>query len=298
VKRKFAYGLCGVVAAFCQTGNAAPAGQEASATAASGFVSVMPDAPAGSDQLPNVQVGPVSVKNMPAFDALRIILERSGAGIGLTYRYGQLPASLRRPVAATNVEGRLPVLVEQLAKVAGFYYEYDASAKVVTVSEERQVSIALPADSAKAEAVKQQIAKLGGRDLAAGKSPGTLTYWAKRADAERIADYLGDTVAIDKGAAPVRTSSTSSRSAAVAHASWKLQAGDKISETFAQWGKTANWRVVWEVPELVAEADVALGGSFEDAVTEVIRALNRNGAALRHIFYEGNRMLRVTERKQ
>lgn len=258
---------------------------------------MLPDPANGSDQIPDVQVGPVSVKNMPAFDALRIVLERSGAGIGMTYRYGQLPPSLRRPVAATNLEGRLPVLVEQLAKVAGFYYDYDAAAKVVTVTDERQFSITLPADPAKAEGVKQQISRLGGRNLAVGKAPGVLTYWAKRPDEERIVDSLGD-AAIRNNTAQGSAPAANGRPAAASRMSWKLQTGDKVSEALALWGKSANWRVVWEAPELVAEADVSLGGNFEDAVTEVVRALNRNGAGLRHIFYDGNRLLRVTERKQ
>src|SRR5438105_15632300 len=74
-----------------------------------------------SNPLPDLQVSAVSVKNASAFDALRLVLEHSGGGIGLTYvGNGGVPASLRRPVAASNLEGKLPALVEQLARVAGF----------------------------------------------------------------------------------------------------------------------------------------------------------------------------------
>lgn len=77
---------------------------------------------------------------------------------------------------------------------------------------------------------------------------------------------------------------------------WRISSGDKISEVIRKWAQVSGWQLTWEVPEMVAEAEVSLTGAFEDAVTELINALNRNGAGMRPVFYEGNRMLRVTER--
>ena len=248
-----------------------------------------------SDQLPDVAVGPVSVRNMAAFAALRLVLEKSAEGIGLTYRTARLPAALRRPVAATNLEGRLPVLVEQLAQVAGFWWSYDAASRVVTVSEDRQFTLELPAESGRAEVLKRELPKLGAQELSSGHDSATVTYWAKRHAAERIAEYFGTRVGASAGSdMPVTPPGLP---AASTSSTWQIKAGDRVAETLAQWAKTGGWQLAWEGPDLLAQADASLGGTFEQAVTELVRALNRSGAGLRPIFYEGNRMLRITEWK-
>ncbi|MBZ0290684.1 MAG: toxin co-regulated pilus biosynthesis Q family protein [Anaerolineae bacterium] len=77
---------------------------------------------------------------------------------------------------------------------------------------------------------------------------------------------------------------------------WKVRSGDKISEVVRKWAAESGWQVDWSVPDMVAEAEVSLAGSFEEAVTDLINALNKNGAGMRPVFYDGNKMLRVTER--
>ncbi len=79
---------------------------------------------------------------------------------------------------------------------------------------------------------------------------------------------------------------------------WRIRNGDKISETLATWGREAGWQgVFWEAPELIAEIEVALSGRFEDAVTQTIEALSRNGVQLRVLFYGGNKVVRIVEAK-
>lgn len=254
----------------------------------------VPQAVEVSDQLPDVAVGPVSVRNMAAFAALRLVLEKSGEGIGLTYRTAHLPAALRRPVAAANLEGRLPVLVEQLAQVAGFWWSYDAASRVVTVSEDRQFTLELPVESGRTEVLKRELPKLGARELSSGHDPATVTYWAKRHAAERIAEYFGTRVG---ASASPDASVTLPGAPAASTSTWQIKAGDRVAETLAQWAKTGGWQLAWEGPDLLAQADASLGGTFEQAVTELVRALNRSGVVLRPIFYEGNRVLRITEWK-
>lgn len=81
---------------------------------------------------------------------------------------------------------------------------------------------------------------------------------------------------------------------------WRINHGDTISDAFRAWARQSrNWQVAWEAPELVAQASVDVEGSFEDAVSKVIEALNRNDANLLARFYvdAGNGVLRVMERK-
>ncbi|WP_151448196.1 TcpQ domain-containing protein [Lacisediminimonas profundi] len=81
---------------------------------------------------------------------------------------------------------------------------------------------------------------------------------------------------------------------------WRINSGDKISDAFRAWARQSKkWQVVWEAPELVSQASVDVDGSFEDAVTKVIDALNRGEAGLAARFYidSANSVLRVMEKK-
>jgi len=83
-----------------------------------------------------------------------------------------------------------------------------------------------------------------------------------------------------------------------ATSTWRIRNGDKLSETLASWGRVAGWQgVFWEASEMASEIDVSFVGSFEDAVTQTIEALNRHGVQLRVIFYGGNKVVRIVESK-
>jgi len=78
---------------------------------------------------------------------------------------------------------------------------------------------------------------------------------------------------------------------------YQLRAGDKISETIAEWCKRSGWSLSWDAPELLSEADVDVNGQFEAVVEMVLDALNRSGAKISATFYDANRVLRITEKK-
>ncbi|MDK9702355.1 MAG: toxin co-regulated pilus biosynthesis Q family protein [Sulfuritalea sp.] len=78
----------------------------------------------------------------------------------------------------------------------------------------------------------------------------------------------------------------------------RIQIGEKLSDAFVRWGQEVGWQVSWEAPELVAQYDYSGNKPFEQSVVEVLNALNRNGAGLDHMFFDGNRMLRVMEKKK
>jgi hypothetical protein len=82
--------------------------------------------------------------------------------------------------------------------------------------------------------------------------------------------------------------------------SWKIQSGEKISDAFLRWSKMTNkWKLVWEASELIAQLDLELKGTFEEAVRTVIVALNRSDAGLEAKFYvdEPNQILRIMEKR-
>lgn len=77
---------------------------------------------------------------------------------------------------------------------------------------------------------------------------------------------------------------------------WSMGRGEKISEAFNRWSGEAGWQgVFWEAPDLIAELDVSVSGSFEDAVSQVINSLVKQGVQLRAVIYGGNKVVRIVE---
>jgi len=318
-------GLCGlacVLAAQLGLAGEAPAnGDSASVPALA-----RPEPVRASQELPEVRVGPLTVRRSSAFDALRQLLAQSGTGIGLTYAGAALPETLLRPVEAANLEGRLPLLVEQLAQVAGFYYDYDAATRVLTVSDDRQFRMRLPRNESAASAIMQHIHALGGSNLDRRLAAHGLVYTADREAERRIVGYLDaawDEAPAAASATPKRLEVPSQMAKAairlkassehpqkvrvskatlvpVVHAVplWQVKPGELISQTFERWAGRAGWRVVWQAPELQTSVGATLAGSFQDAVMSVVQSLDQNGAALRPVFYAGNRVLRLTGETQ
>lgn len=318
-------GLCGlacVLAAQVSLAGAAPASGNSTSAPALAW----PQPLRASQELPEVRVGPLTVRRSSAFDALRQLLAQSGTGIGLTYAGAALPETLLRPVEAANLEGRLPLLVEQLAQVAGFYYDYDAATRVLTVSGDREFRVRLPRNEAAAAAMVQHIHALGGSHLDRGLADQGLVYTADRGAERRIVGYLD--AAWDKAPAaasvtpkppelpgqrakaasglkassghPQKVRVSKATPAPVVHAVplWQVKPGELISQTFERWARRAGWRVVWQAPELQTSVGATLAGSFQDAVMSVVQSLDQNGAALRPVFYAGNRVLRLTGEAQ
>lgn len=116
-----------------------------------------------------------------------------------------------------------------------------------------------------------------------------------------IASAANMTVFIDTDKQTVTVQSENSKTDASAQkeseATWTVKSGATLRETFTNWEGQSGWRVSWDAPELVAEADVTINGKFETAVEMVIEALNRSGAGIRAVFYDANRVLRITEKK-
>lgn len=96
---------------------------------------------------------------------------------------------------------------------------------------------------------------------------------------------------------PATVATTAATIDAATTASWKIRSGDKISEAFSRWAKSAGWQLAWEAPDLISQADIDLDATFEEAVGKVIDALNRSGGGLQAKFYASNHVLRILEKK-
>ncbi len=65
----------------------------------------------------------------------------------------------------------------------------------------------------------------------------------------------------------------------------------------SSWGKMSGWSLAWDAPEIVSMMDVAVDGQFEEVIGRIVDALNQGGAKIHAQFYDGNRVLRITEKK-
>lgn len=75
---------------------------------------------------------------------------------------------------------------------------------------------------------------------------------------------------------------------------WEIHSGEKIEEAFKRWSATTPWHLIWDGPDIASRVHVRLDGSFEEALQEVVTALNRSGSSIRAYFYRKNNVLRVT----
>ena len=77
---------------------------------------------------------------------------------------------------------------------------------------------------------------------------------------------------------------------------WSMGRGERISVAFNRWSGEAGWQgVFWDAPDLVSELDVSVTGAFEDAVTQIVNSLVKQGVQLRAVIYGGNKVVRIVE---
>lgn len=77
--------------------------------------------------------------------------------------------------------------------------------------------------------------------------------------------------------------------------SWTLTEGHMIGADLADWAKSADWNVVWNLhKDWVVPASTTFTGDFKAAATNVINTLAANGVLIRAQFYDGNKTLVVT----
>ncbi len=92
-------------------------------------------------------------------------------------------------------------------------------------------------------------------------------------------------------------SSTSATAEDNAKMTFRIQAGERMSDVFARWANATGWQMTWEPEDIIAMADLSLDDTLSGAISKVIDALNRGGANIQARFYDANHMLRIMARK-
>jgi hypothetical protein len=81
-------------------------------------------------------------------------------------------------------------------------------------------------------------------------------------------------------------------------ARWVLSERDKtLKGALDRWAQAAGWRLVWELGvDYRIDAAASIEGTFESAITEVIKNMEHADVPPKAIFYRGNQVLRVVAR--
>jgi hypothetical protein len=93
------------------------------------------------------------------------------------------------------------------------------------------------------------------------------------------------------------TTVTKTRPAATA-THWDMDPRDKTLKTVVErWSQDAGWRTFWELDvDYPIVATASIDGSFEEAVSTVVRSMDHADVPLKAIFYRGNQVLRMVPR--
>lgn len=112
-----------------------------------------------------------------------------------------------------------------------------------------------------------------------------------------VLDWGGHTVTVEgkaKVAAARPAEAKSATPAAPAAPAFVIRSGQGIEAQLRQWGRSAGWKVVWNVPhDWVAPNDATFTGAFQDAAQQVVETLAANGADIRADVYQGNRTILI-----
>lgn len=80
-------------------------------------------------------------------------------------------------------------------------------------------------------------------------------------------------------------------------AAWEVRADDKTFKAMiTRWAKIAGWQLYWEIGvDYPILASATISGRFEEAVGDVVRAMQSADVPPKAVFYE-NKVLRITSR--
>jgi hypothetical protein len=92
------------------------------------------------------------------------------------------------------------------------------------------------------------------------------------------------------------TATAAPREDAVKH--WSLSERDKtLKGALQKWSQAAGWRLVWELGvDYRIDASASIDGTFETAISEVVKNMEHADVPPKAIFYRGNQVLRVVPR--
>lgn len=79
---------------------------------------------------------------------------------------------------------------------------------------------------------------------------------------------------------------------------WSLSERDKTLKTaLERWSHAVGWRLIWELSvDYRIDAAASIDGTFEEAITAVMKNMEHADVPPKAIFYRGNGVLRVVAR--
>lgn len=83
-----------------------------------------------------------------------------------------------------------------------------------------------------------------------------------------------------------------------ATARWDMSERDRtLKGALERWSQTAGWRLIWELGvDYRIEAQASIDGTFEAAISEVVKNMEHADVPPKAIFYRANQVLRVVAR--
>lgn len=70
---------------------------------------------------------------------------------------------------------------------------------------------------------------------------------------------------------------------------WEIYGNDRnLREAFARWAVAAGWQLSWEVEKDIQTAPARFSGSFEDALLEVVKAMQGTEKPISMCVYDNN----------
>lgn len=96
-----------------------------------------------------------------------------------------------------------------------------------------------------------------------------------------------------------KTSPVSTPAPVVPASVWIARAGTSVRKTVEEWGRAADWKVVWEPDDLdyPIPATRTFEGSFQAAITELFEPYRKARRSLFVDGYRGNSVIFVTEKR-
>jgi hypothetical protein len=70
-----------------------------------------------------------------------------------------------------------------------------------------------------------------------------------------------------------------------------------LNAALSRWAASAGWQLVWELTvDYAVDTQTSIPGTFEDAVTAVVKSMDAAEMPMQAIFYKGNRVLRIVSK--
>lgn len=211
-----------------------------------------------------------------------------------TVRWLGVEPSRRNAPVTWNVNQEWPAAIGQaIASVPGLSLDIGTGTRLILI---RQVAPDLPPQSPVASAAPATRPAMAANAVTTPPKK-KVTEAAPAVHVVRVDSVAQlQQVSVRKGVTPEPP--VISQPAPLAAPRWHLSESDKtLKAVIERWAQEAGWRTFWDLGvDYPIVATAAIGGSFEEAVSAVVRSMGHADVPPKAIFYRGNQVLRVVPR--